>query len=254
VFVQADGTAYMIPRPDGHPALFFACRSGNEQPFKQILDRYLLCQEQALSAEQVEVVNAMVPADALAIAHVLHERLVFVAGEAGVRPYAFPGDILELCNESAAFRAGPLKERCDFELEAAASGARNEIGWSHTGEQGVVLADALNGLYGIEGGEKCDRLSSDASLSLSRVIEAARGPCTSDADCIGIGHSSACHDACGSVIAATRALDVNTARAVINGEQCAPFERASCTLIVPPCTPPAGGPACLAGVCGVAER
>jgi hypothetical protein len=214
------------------------------------LDRYFLCQEQALSSEQVEAVNAMSPADALAIAHALHQRLVFVAGEAGVRPYASPGDILELCQRNAAFRAGPLQERCDFELQAAASGARSEIGWSHTGEQAVVLADALNSLDGIEGGEKCDRLTRDASLSLSRVIESAQGPCTSDADCIGIGHASACHDACG-VIAASHAGDVNTARVAINGEQCSAFERASCTLSVPSCDPP-GRPACSGGVCGEA--
>ena len=69
-----------------------------------------------LTSAQVETVNTMEPADALSIAHALNEQLVFFVGASGVQPPVFAGDVLELCKADAGFRAGPLKERCDFEL------------------------------------------------------------------------------------------------------------------------------------------
>jgi hypothetical protein len=149
VFVKADDTAYMIPRPDGHNSLTLACLQGDDHPFKQALERYSLCQDSPLSSAQVDVVNSMVPADALAIAHQLNDDLVFFVGAADVRPSVFAGDVLDLCKSDPTFRDGPMRERCDFELAAEASGSRTEEGWSHTGAQGDALVEALNALYGI---------------------------------------------------------------------------------------------------------
>lgn len=191
----------------------------------------------------------MDPADALSIAHALNERLVFFVAESGVQPSVFAGDVLELCKADAGFRAGPLKDRCDFELGAEAAGSRNDFGWVHTGEAGLTLASALNDLYGIEDDELCNRLSNDASLSLSPAIEAAASPCTTDADCVLIGHASDCHDACAGVITVSRTTEVNTTRDEIEGAQCVLFERAGCLFVGTPCEPP-GEPVCMGGVCG----
>jgi hypothetical protein len=113
----------MIPRPDGpHTAFFLPCRA-EEDLLRPALERYSLCQEEPLSSAQVELVNAMDPGDALSIAHALNDQLVFFVGANGVQPSVFAGDVLDLCKADAGFRAGLLKERCDFELEAEASGS-----------------------------------------------------------------------------------------------------------------------------------
>lgn len=248
VFVQADDTAYMIPRPDGHPDFYLPCRGAADDPLRQALERYALCGGEALTPAQVQRVNSMSPVDALHIAHHLNDTLVFVVGPSGVEPSPFPGDVLEVCKADEVLRSGLLSERCDFELQAEASGVRPEMGWNHTGKAGLVLASALDELYGLRGDELCVRLTNAASRSLLPVVEAAAAPCTSDADCAGIAQASECHDACGGVVAAARSAEVDAARAAINAAHCAVFERASCTLIVPPCVPP-GTPACLGGAC-----
>lgn len=248
VFVQEDDTAYMIPRPDAHPAFVWACI--NEQdPLHATLQEYSLCQSEALDAEQISKVNGMRPGDALAVSHYLHERLVFFVTETGVSPYPMAQDILDLCKTDEQFRNGPMQERCDFEL-AAENGPRAEIGWIHTGEQAEVLAAALNELYGIVDDELCQRLSNDASGTLTRVLYAAPQPCSVAEDCVRVGHASACHDACSAVISTDNQADFETAVTRIDAEQCAMRDAAGCgPTIAPPCIPPQDV-VCVDGQCG----
>lgn len=248
VFAQSDGTAYMIPRPDGHPDFIRACID-DQVPLHDVLQAYSLCQSEALDSAQVEQVNSMAPADALQIAHYLHERLVFFVAEQGVSPYPQPQDILDLCKTDDDFRNGPMQERCDFELDAEESGSRNEIGWIHTGEQAEALAPALNALYGIESDELCDRLSNAASLDVTRVVYGTQQSCSSDEDCTEVGHASACHDSCSAVIATANQAEFDATVERVSNEQCATREAAECgPIIAPPCVPPLGA-ACVEGQC-----
>ncbi len=249
VFQQQDGTAYMIPRPDNHPAFFLPCLQDMDDTFRQTLERYDLCQTEPFDGQQVARVNAMGPADALEIAHYLHEQLVFVPGDSSTSPYADASDILELCQTDDDFKNGAMMERCEFELDQAANGGpRAEIGWTMTAEQALVTATALNALYGIEGEDLCQRLGNDAGLTMSLVIEAQRGPCETDADCIQYGHASQCHDSCGRVVTLDGQGEVDAVRDQIDARQCVLFEEAQCTLVPPPCVPPTEA-RCIGGMC-----
>jgi hypothetical protein len=64
VYISGE-TAYMVPRPDGTPAIDALCSADDVRP---ILDRYGWCDE----AADPDRVNHMRPDDALAIAHALH--------------------------------------------------------------------------------------------------------------------------------------------------------------------------------------
>jgi hypothetical protein len=238
----------MIPRPDNHPTFASVC-TNPEAPFAIVLNRYDLCQKEAFSSSQVDAVNAMAPSDALAIAHFLHERLVFVATENGVNPGARAEDILEACKSDEAFRTGPMSRRCDFEIASEQSGGRDDIGWQHTGEQGIALADKLNELYGMANADLCQRLANDAHMTLQSVIEENRGPCTNDDDCVSVADSSTCHDGCGAVAAMSNLTELEAAKERLASEQCGGWERAECgPVIIRPCIQPLPA-ACVAGIC-----
>jgi hypothetical protein len=217
------------------------------RPLKPILDRYDLCQQDAFDTAQVALVNAMDPADALAIAHFLHEHLVFTTREYGIFPSARTEDFLELCESDDAFRNGLLKARCDFEIDAAKTGMRTEEGWVYTGETAQALADALNQLYGIQGQDLCDRLGANASWALLQTIDAARG-CETDTDCVEVARSTSCFDTCSGSIAASQSTNVDATKELLEQNQCAAFARAECSFTPPPCTPP-GPPTCIDGSC-----
>lgn len=232
IFVQDSGDAYMIPRPDGALALRAPCNNP-DHPLNAALNAYTLCQE----ITQPAAVNAMDLDDALAISRLLHASLVFENDPEG-GTFAFPNDILEVCKSDNTFRNGPMQERCDFELEAEQSDTRIDIGWIHDGEQGTVLAAAMNALYGITGEEFCTRTERSAGDQLDLAIGQANVSCTTDTDCVGIAHSSSCHDRCGSAIAVGGEAAIDTARQRVNERSCVAFEAADCTLIIPPCVPP----------------
>jgi hypothetical protein len=89
VFTQTTGkttTAYLLPRPDGSPALVALCA---RKDMRTTLDRYGWCQ----MVTQPDRVNNMTVDDALAIAHRLHQDLKFVGGAGGVTPYPMPDDV-----------------------------------------------------------------------------------------------------------------------------------------------------------------
>lgn len=245
VFAQADGTAYMIPRPDGWSYLAEVCADASHE-LHAIVEEYELCEP--ATEETVDLVNAMDPADALAVAHYLNDRVVFVAHADGVSPYVIPTDIVLACQQDEAFRNGPLKDRCDFEIECVQTGVCPSIGWTHIGEEGRILADKMNEMYGIEGQMLCDRLTRDARETLDDAIRQSANSCQVDEDCTTVGRATECHDSCAGIAAVTAQSSIDEARVAIDASTCAAFAEASCPAIVhPPCIPLLA--ACVDGVC-----
>ncbi len=244
VFQEPNGTAYMIPRPDGNPDLFAIC-SNPAHALRPTLDRYGLCN----ATPSPEVVNAMAPADALAIAHHLHEALVFIAEQGAVTPYVPPDDILALCNTDEVFRTTILAERCTFERAAAKSGSRTEQGWSFTPAQALQTAMRMNTRYGIKPLQVCDRLEHHAARTLAAAIAAQAAPCTTEADCEIIANASACHNACNAVVTKAGIENVSASRQRLTDGLCAQRTQTGCDpIIAPPCAPPRLA-ACVQGRC-----
>jgi len=235
VFTVPDGTAYMIPRPDGNPDLYDPCADPNHE-LAAIVARYELCGFASSSSddpeeESVILANAMDPADALAVAHYLHERLVFrpAAGQ-GVNPGVFGSDILDACKMDEAFRNGVLAERCDFEILAEQSGGRMPIGFFYEGEQARVLADKMNELYGIAGDEMCTRLTGSATRDVESRVDAAN-QCTSDDDCRVATPDTDCYCACQLVVSAAAEEELTSALGDIGASQCDQYSRSSCFTV-----------------------
>ncbi|HEX2730259.1 MAG TPA: hypothetical protein VHM70_01590, partial [Polyangiaceae bacterium] len=249
VFEKVDGTAYMIPRPDGNPELLEPCADPSN-PLHDLTQRYPIC-ESATSSEATNAINRMTPTDALELARFLHDRLVFYVNDAGVVPYPFAADVLAACEANEDLRTNTLKERCAFEVEAAKSGVRDDRAWTHTGVAGAALADALNELYGIEPSGLCNRLSASANREISRAV-ADVNHCTADDDCASFGATTSCTTQCNALVASDSADDATSALAAIDAAQCAAFTRAGCP--VPPimCSPAQGSPSCVGGVCAYA--
>lgn len=242
IFLKPDEAAYMIPRPDGARGVKRAC-ADPEHALHEALVEYTLCDEAARPA----AVNAMDVEDAFALSRLLHADLIFEnhpeQGASG-----FPDDILEACQADEAFRTGPMSDRCDFELEAAASGARSEIGHFHTGAEGDALAAKMNDLYGIRGERFCERAAHSAADKLDAALEIVDRACTIDADCAAVAHSSRCHDRCSAAIAAGGEPDIDAARDLANAMSCTPARAADCPDVV---SPPCEGlePACVDNLC-----
>jgi hypothetical protein len=135
VFETEDGVTYMYPRPEGSPYIDELCAG----ELRETLDRYTLCDE----SPDVDLINAMDSADALAISHALHELLVFVADAGTVSPWPFQEDIATVCagspdpGLSGVCAQLPQGEVCTDE------------GLSFTPEEAALLAPALNEVYGI---------------------------------------------------------------------------------------------------------
>jgi hypothetical protein len=144
VFAQSSTSAFMIPRPDAAPELQDACSNG-QHPLHSIVEKYALCGP--ADAETVKIVNDMLPADALDVAHYLHTRLKFVAMSKGIAPFAPPTDILDACALRLAENSSELTYICDRERQRLESG--QEIAFSYEGPGAVELAARLNELYGI---------------------------------------------------------------------------------------------------------
>jgi hypothetical protein len=85
----------MIPRPDGAFLRYGLC-DGAESDAQELARRYPLCDE-TLDAAAVERINAVELGDALRIARILHERLVFTILDGELTPFAPPTDILDAC-------------------------------------------------------------------------------------------------------------------------------------------------------------
>lgn len=148
VFAQEDKTAYMIPRPDTLGLRYGYC-DGDDRELGELFDRNGLC----VPIADPEVVNSMTPADALQIAHVLHEELVFVAEQHdeswSVWPGAMSDDVVAACDR-AAVDLSDAQDACRFHREKVTSKSHDDLGRSYTRAEAEQLAPALNELYGIE--------------------------------------------------------------------------------------------------------
>lgn len=148
VFAQKDKTAYMIPRPDTLGIVYGFC-DGDDAELAELFDRNGLCVQVA----DPELVNSMTPEDALRIAHLLHEQLVFAPERAGenwsVRPGAMTDDVVAACDR-AAVDLSDAQDACRYHRERASSKSHDDMGRSYTRAEVEQLAPALNELYGIE--------------------------------------------------------------------------------------------------------
>jgi len=149
VFAQSEQLAFMVPRPDDAAPTRALCASEAQgSPLRVLFDRYTLCSAVA----DVARVNAMTPADAMAIGHALHERMRFSAVGGDVRPFPYADDMLAVCDAEPALAQGALAERCAYERDLARRAAEGPIAEPYRlppDPEGPPLAAALNKLYGI---------------------------------------------------------------------------------------------------------
>jgi hypothetical protein len=187
VYALTPHSAYILPRPDGAYQLTFVCRT-DDHPLRPLVDRYRLCSP-AATPEDVDVVNDMKLADALAITHFLHTQLLFEASEsvpdAFVRPAPIPGDVLDACALHPDSSSAALASDCDLERQAVETGMDAFPDFSATAPE---MAALLNELYGIgncastEGPRRVCAACGAADECADMQILCAPG-CTTDADC-----------------------------------------------------------------------
>jgi hypothetical protein len=146
VFAQSATSAYVIPRPDGASYLRPVCASPEHELHERV-KKYALC-EPASSEAEVERVNDIAPADALAITHFLHTALEFVATGSGIAPFPIPSDILDACDLHPEQNSAELAAICERERKRLETG--HDIGFSYEGPGAVELALRLNELYGVK--------------------------------------------------------------------------------------------------------
>lgn len=147
VFAIDASTAYMIPRPDGAADLPELCASDDAE-LLAALERATLCQ----TSPDVDVVNAMDPADALTIAHALHLRFRFENVEVAtdswsVEPAPLDTDLVAMCEVNAD---PVLDADCVVILESKDADECLDIGFLWDEATGNAVAAGLNALYGVD--------------------------------------------------------------------------------------------------------
>ena len=159
VFKKEDGTAYMIPRPDGIAKKIQICADFpplKDVKIKQKAQEYGLCGE---NISNPAIVNSMDPTDALAFSTIFHRHLRFVANGNIIEPWVPDEDILLACKhlesendiktsksfcEKVAGRYDPTIVSVDTMFILPTNEAVNE------------LVPALNDVYGIKDpGDSC---------------------------------------------------------------------------------------------------
>lgn len=148
VFARSPESAYIFPRPDPSGLAAGIC-DGDDEDLARLFDRNGLCTETA----DPRVVDDVSPADALAIARALHERLVFEAVDAGggtwtIRPTPMDDDLAAACELPAA-DVGAVKSVCAVYTMRIDGDACLDIGALPSAEEAPILAEALNQLYGV---------------------------------------------------------------------------------------------------------
>ncbi len=153
VYARSDAggvSAYMLPRPDG-TGIHYAICDGPDAGLATLFEGYGLC-EPTLGPGGVEAINSMDLADALAISHALHERLVFtpyeIDGSWDIAPFALPADLKAAC---PATDNPSIISKCDHVLDAVCGPTDIGVVFGLTEAEAGELAQALNQLYGIDG-------------------------------------------------------------------------------------------------------
>jgi hypothetical protein len=149
VFAWSESVASMFPRPDGAPGTAQICANeASDTELRALLDRYTLCDAQP----NIERINAMKAADALAIGHALHVRMRFVASGGEVSPFPYDDDVLAVCDAKPELAKGVLADRCAYTRDLArraAEGPVAEVYRMPPDSEGPPLAKALNEIYGV---------------------------------------------------------------------------------------------------------
>lgn len=245
VFAVSDTSAYVVPRLDGTPELAEMC-ADPEHDLHALVEKYALC-EPATGAT-VDRVNDLAPADALALTHDLHTRLVFEVVPGGITPHPIPTDIIDACHLQPDDNSRALVELCEREQERLDSG--NDIGFSYEGPGAAELVERLNELYGIEA-TSCEARLRDAGTQMSELIDSVERACETDADCTVVSVDVACLTNCGGILVAeTAAEELSAAIERLDENVCAPFTAAGCEAPAPSSCPPFGqAHGCIDGRC-----
>jgi hypothetical protein len=146
VFAQDDGSAYIIPRPDGMGLVYNLCE---DPDVGSIFEIYALCEE-ILGSSSVEIINNIPPEDAMVIAQKLHDSLEFAVDiDNKISPWAPPNDIVDVCYMSDS-DDGVLSTFCDTALGYYDS--ENDcpnIIFEPSPEEALIITRRLNILYGV---------------------------------------------------------------------------------------------------------
>ncbi len=188
VFQSQDGSAYMIPRPDGLGDKYQICSSDqrlststgaplNDESIADKARKYGLCGNINISelnensngnvhSHSIGDINSMEPDDALEFSTIFHRQLEFVQDGEFIDPYVPDEDILAACEALGANGAATatatatatttycdqVKNKCNLE-----SGACIEMEIIPTQAVLDELIPALNELYGVrDAGESCN--------------------------------------------------------------------------------------------------
>lgn len=149
VFAWSESVASMFPRPDDAPGAVQICKNeAPGTPLRALFERYTLCDPQP----NIERVNKMTAADALAIGHALHVRMRFEANGGDVRPFPYDDDVLAVCDQKPELAQAELADRCAYTRDLARRAAAGPVGEAYRmppDREGPPLAKALNEIYGI---------------------------------------------------------------------------------------------------------
>lgn len=157
VFQKEDGTAYMIPRPDGLGLTYYLCEDWS--PWKEKAMAYGLCNE---TVTDPTMINNMDPDDALLFANIFHRQLMFEHRDMdtdfpSLAPWVPDEDLLLACAELHA----PQEETQDYCIAVEARcneyGECIELGIAPSVTALEELVPALTDIYGIlPDGSPCD--------------------------------------------------------------------------------------------------
>lgn len=148
VFAIDDDTAYIVPRPDALGLEFGLC---DDPELGDLFDRNGLCVELAAP----DVVNAMTPADAIAIARALHDHIRFTAnvasdGSAWISPFPVPTLQIAAC-DAATDPGDVLATDCQNNVDPyRVEDACPNLAVVRTQAEAEAMAEALNALFGVE--------------------------------------------------------------------------------------------------------
>jgi hypothetical protein len=149
VFAVDEDTAYMIPRPDTMGIQLGIC-DGDDSDLASLFDANGLCTE----IGDPDIINAMTPADALAISHAMHERLIFGVVENGddsvsLSPWAPDDELLHAC-EGPLADDDRVSQLCDELAELDAAAECVDVGRTLGLDEATAMAEGLNATFGIE--------------------------------------------------------------------------------------------------------